>query len=258
MHSKRIGFLRMQTLNDKVAVVTGAARGLGRAIAEGLVRAGARVFATDVLEQNDDTIRQLQSLGAAAGIRADLKSLNEIQAVFDAAVSTFGTVDILVNVAGVLTTTATLDYTEELWDLHTDVNYKAVFFCSQAAAKIMIPKGRGKIVNIASTSAFVSSRKPKVAYDSTKGAVRQLTVSMAAELAPKGIHVNAVAPGTILTDMNSANLATPGMRASALRRIPLGRIGAPHDVVGPVLFLCSPDSDYVVGHTLVVDGGWLL
>jgi NAD(P)-dependent dehydrogenase (short-subunit alcohol dehydrogenase family) len=167
-------------------------------------------------------------------------------------------VDILVNVAGLLTTTATVDYTEELWDLHTDVNYKAVFFCSQAAARIMIPKGRGKIVNIASTSAFISSREPKVAYDSCKGAVRQLTVSMGAELARKGINVNAVAPGTTRTEMTSFISATPEQQAAILQRIPLGRIGEPKDVVGPVLFLCSPAADYVVGHTLVVDGGWLL
>lgn len=240
-------------------MVTGAGRGLGRSIALGLAEAGAKVFVTDVLEEVQTTAEAIRAAGGAAGaFRADLREIANVKAVFDAAVSAFGTVDILVNVAGLQTTTATVDYTEEVWDLHTDVNFKAVFFCSQAAAKIMIPKGKGKIVNIASTSAFVSSRNAKVAYDSTKGAVRQLTVSMGAELARKGINVNAVAPGTIMTDMTAKILETPELRASTLQRIPLGRIGQPQDVVGPVVFLCSPDSDYVVGHTLVVDGGWLL
>jgi NAD(P)-dependent dehydrogenase (short-subunit alcohol dehydrogenase family) len=246
-------------LDGKVAVVTGAARGLGKAIALGLAEAGASVFATDVLDAVEATAGAITAAGGmAASFTADLRNVANVAAVFSHAVERFGTVDILVNVAGLQTTTATVDYTEEIWDLHTDVNYNAVFFCSQAAAKIMIPKGRGKIVNVASTSAFVSSRNAKVAYDSTKGAVRQLTVSMGAELARKGINVNAIAPGTMLTDMTARILATPEQRAATLLRIPLGRIGEPADVVGPVLFLCSPASDYVVGHTLVVDGGWLL
>jgi NAD(P)-dependent dehydrogenase (short-subunit alcohol dehydrogenase family) len=242
-----------------VAVVTGAAGGIGRAIAAGLGRAGASVLATDISTNVADTVSDIQAFGGTAESEtADLRWVPDIKRVFDRAVLAFGSVDILVNAAGLLSDTATLDYTEGEWDLHTDVNYKAVFFCSQAAARIMIPKRSGKIVNIASTSAFVSSRKPKVAYDSTKGAVRQLTVSMGYELAPKGINVNAVAPGTILTDMNAARLAVESNRAAALSRIPIGRIGVPDDVVGPVLFLCSDAAKYVVGHTLVVDGGWLL
>lgn len=249
----------MGALSGKTAVVTGAGRGLGHAIALGLASQGAAVLLTDVLDSVGEVAARIrEDGGTASAVTADLRSVDSIHDLFAEAVRRFKTVDVLVNAAGLQITRATVDYTEEEWDLHTDVNYKAVFFCSQAAARLMIPKRQGKIVNIASTSAFVSSRNPKVAYDSTKGAVRQLTVSMGAELARHGINVNAVAPGTILTDMTAPMLATPEQREGTLRRIPLGRIGVPADVVGPVLFLCSPGSDYVVGHTLVVDGGWLL
>ena len=139
-----------------------------------------------------------------------------------------------------------------------NLNVKALFFCTQAAARIMIPQKRGKIVNFASMSAFVSSSTPNNAYDASKGAVRSLTVSSAAELAPHNITVNAVAPGTILTDLTLRVLNTPEKMANVAGRIPLGRMGTIEDVARPVLFLCSSDADYITGHTLVIDGGRLL
>ena len=138
------------------------------------------------------------------------------------------------------------------------VNVKGVFFCSQAAARLMMPKRRGKIVNFASTSSFVSSSHPEVAYDTSKGAVRQMTVSMAAELAPHGINVNAVAPGTTATEMTKTSLATEEGMAWQLARIPMGRVGQPDDIASVVLFLSSAEAGYITGHTLVADGGWLL
>jgi NAD(P)-dependent dehydrogenase (short-subunit alcohol dehydrogenase family) len=133
-----------------------------------------------------------------------------------------------------------------------------MFFATQEAARVMIPKRRGKIVNFASTAGFVSSSTPEAAYDISKGGVRQLTVSVAAELAPHHINVNAVAPGTIMTELTMRVLDTPEKMNRAAAKIPMGRLGSPEDMVGPVLFLCSDEADYITGHTLVVDGGWLL
>lgn len=247
-------------LEGKIAIVTGAGRGMGRAVALGLGREGARVVVADMdaatAAAAAAAIRDVG--GEAHAVTADVGYVDQIQRIFGETLDRFGDLDILINNAGFHTTTNTVDYTEENWDRHMDVDLKALFFCAQAAARIMIPKRRGKIVNFASTSSFVSSRNPKVAYDTAKGGVRQMTVSLAGEMAKYGIHVNAVAPGTILTDMNRHTLATDEQKASAIARIPFGRLGTPEDVVGPVLFLCSPAADYVVGHTLVVDGGWLL
>jgi NAD(P)-dependent dehydrogenase (short-subunit alcohol dehydrogenase family) len=191
-------------------------------------------------------------------VTADVSQVEDVTRMFEEAVRAFGTVDILVNNAGIGVAKPILDYTEADWDRQMGVNVKGVFFCSQAAARLMIPRRRGKIVNFASTSAFVSSSQPEVAYDTSKGAVRQMTISMAAELAPHGINVNAVAPGTTATEMTRSSLATEEGLAWQLARIPLGRVGQPDDIAAVVAFLCSPEASYITGHTLVADGGWLL
>ena len=189
---------------------------------------------------------------------ADVAKVTEVTKLFADAVKAFGTVDVLVNNAGIAVERSILDYTEADWDRQMGVNVKGVFFCSQAAARLMIPRRRGKIVNFASTSAFVASSHPEIAYDTSKGAVRQMTVAMAAELAPHGINVNAVAPGTTETEMTRASLSTEEGMAWQLARIPIGRVGKPDDIAAVVLFLCSPEASYITGHTLVADGGWLL
>jgi NAD(P)-dependent dehydrogenase (short-subunit alcohol dehydrogenase family) len=137
------------------------------------------------------------------------------------------------------------------------VNLKGTFFTVQEAARRMATRGTGSIVTFSSTSAFVASRIPEIAYDVTKGGIRQLTVSAAVELAPMGIRVNGVAPGTILTDFNRASLDTPQKIQAVADRLPLGRVGTPQDVVGAVLFLCSHLSDYMTGQLLAIDGGRL-
>jgi NAD(P)-dependent dehydrogenase (short-subunit alcohol dehydrogenase family) len=250
----------MSELDGKVALVTGAGRGIGRAIAVGLAKAGASVAITDLDSTSLSVVADaIEAVGSRVlAIPGDIADVPTIHSTFDRTVERFGGLDILVNVAAIQTTTALVDYTEENWDRQMAVNLRAVLFCCQAAARIMIPKGRGKIVNISSTSGFVSSTNPKVAYDVSKAGVRHMTVSLGKELARHGINVNSVAPGTVTTDMTAPWLATPEGLAKSLSRIPLGRIGDVADVVGPVLFLCSPAADYVVGHTLVVDGGWLL
>ena len=244
----------------QVAVVTGAGRGMGRAVATGLAERGAKVIVAEMDEaagaEAAEAIRK--GGGDAHAIGVDISQVDGVRGLFEAAVQRYGTVDILVNNAGIGIPKPLLDYTEADWDRQLGVNLKGMFFATQEAARIMIPKRRGKIVNFASTAAFVSSSTPETAYDISKGGVRQLTISVAAELAPHRINVNAVAPGTILTELTLRVLDTEEKMARASAKIPMGRLGAPGDMVGPVLFLCSEDADYITGHTLVVDGGWLL
>jgi NAD(P)-dependent dehydrogenase (short-subunit alcohol dehydrogenase family) len=244
----------------KVAIVTGAGRGMGRAVARRLAREGARVVVAEVNAKHGAEVAAeiRDSGGMATEVTADVSRLADVQRTFDVAVEAYGTVDILINNAGIAIARPMTDYTESEWDRQMAVNVKGVFFCSQAAARVMIPRRQGKIVNFASTSAFVSSSKPEVAYDTSKGAVRQMTVSIAAELAPHGINVNAVAPGTTATEMTTSTLATDEGMAWQLARIPMGRVGQPDDIASVVLFLCSPEASYITGHTLVADGGWLL
>jgi NAD(P)-dependent dehydrogenase (short-subunit alcohol dehydrogenase family) len=244
----------------QTAVVTGAGRGMGRAVALALAREGAAVVVAEVDRASADQVTgEVEAAGGRArAVIADIASVEDVRRLFQETVGAFGGLDILVNNAGIGIPKPLVDYTEQDWDRQLGVNLKGMFFATQEAAKLMIPKRRGKIVNFASTAAFVSSSTPETAYDISKGGVRQLTISVAAELAPHNINVNAVAPGTIMTELTLRVLDTEEKMARASAKIPLGRLGTPEDMVGPVLFLCSSDADYVTGHVLVVDGGWLL
>ena len=233
---------------------------MGRAVAVGLAADGARVVVAEVdAKTGQEAAEEITAAGGTAiAVRADIGRIGDIHALFQRTIDEFGTVDILVNNAGIGIPKPLLEYTEADWDRQLDVNLKGMFFATQEAARVMIPRRRGKIVNFASTAAFVSSSTPEAAYDISKGGVRQLTVSVAAELAPHHINVNAVAPGTIMTELTLRVLDTPEKMNRAAAKIPMNRLGSPQDVVGSVLFLCSGESDYITGHTLVVDGGWLL
>ncbi len=246
--------------DGKVAVVTGAGRGMGRAVAQRFAREGARVVVAEVNPDHGTEVAEeiRASGGTSIAVAVDVASISDVARLFAETVNAYGEVDILVNNAGIAVARPMLDYTEGEWDRQMGVNVKGLFFCAQAAARLMVPRRQGKIVNFASTSAFVSSSRPEVAYDTSKGAVRQMTISMAAELAPHGINVNAVAPGTTATEMTKSTLATDEGMAWQLARIPMGRVGQPDDVASVVLFLSSPEASYITGHTLVVDGGWLL
>src|SRR3989454_5885972 len=210
--------------DGKVAVVTGGGRGMGRAVALRFGREGAHVVVAEVNpEHGSEVAAEIRdSGGAATEVAGDVSRLADVEAIFGAAVNVYGTVDVLVNNAGIAVARPLTEYTEAVWDRQMGVNVKGVFFCSQAAARVMIPRRQGKIVNFASTSAFVSSSHPEVAYDTSKGAVRQMTVSMAAELAPHGINVNAVAPGTTATEMTKSTLATDDSIVLPLARSHLG------------------------------------
>lgn len=244
----------------QAAIVTGAGRGMGKAVALALAREGAAVAVADVDEgpAREVSAEIERSGGRAMAVRADVSNVDAVRGMFAETVKAFGDVDILINNAGIGIPKPLVDYTESDWERQLDVNLKGMFFASQEAARLMIPKRRGKIVNFCSTAGFVSSSTPETAYDISKGGVRQLTISVAAELAQHNINVNAVAPGTIMTELTLRVLDTPEKMARASAKIPLGRLGTPEDMVGPVLFLCSKDADYVTGHVLVVDGGWLL
>jgi NAD(P)-dependent dehydrogenase (short-subunit alcohol dehydrogenase family) len=247
-------------LEGLVGIVTGSARGIGRAYAEGYASEGAKIVLADL---DGDGARSsaagiVADGGQAIGVQVDMADVASVQAMVKAATDWAGTVDILLNNAGMGIAKPLLETTEEDWDRQLDVNLKGMFFAIQAVLPHMLNAGRGKIINIASTSGFVSSTTPEVAYDVSKGGVRQLTVSVAAELAACGINVNGIAPGTIETDLTRQVLNTPERRARAEAKIPLGRVGQPTDLVGAAVFLASGESDYITGHTLVVDGGWLI
>jgi NAD(P)-dependent dehydrogenase (short-subunit alcohol dehydrogenase family) len=246
--------------DGSVAVVTGAGRGMGRAVALRLGREGARVVVAEFnADHGAEVAEEIRAAGGTAtAVTADVSRVADVARLFGEAVAAYGTVDILVNNAGIGVAKPILDYTEADWDRQMGVNVKGVFFCSQAAARVMIPRRQGKIVNFASTSAFVASSMPEIAYDTSKGAVRQMTVSMAAELAPHDINVNAVAPGTTETEMTRSSLSTKEGLDWQLARIPMGRVGQPDDIAAVVLFLCSAEASYITGHVFVADGGWLL
>jgi NAD(P)-dependent dehydrogenase (short-subunit alcohol dehydrogenase family) len=254
-------------LVNRVAIVTGGAQGIGRAIVEGLAHEGAAVMVADVnAEKGEQTAT---AVGAAAGVVAaggrvrsatvDVARLSEIDSLVERTVREFGRVDILVNNAGIALAAPLLDVTEELWDRQMSINLKSAFFATQRAAAVMIKQGGGgKILNLASTSGFVASSISMVPYDISKAGVRMLTISSAVQLAPHRINVNAVAPGTIDTDLTRSLADPERLEWYATRKIPWGRMGQPKDLAGAAVFLCSDDADYITGHTLVVDGGWLL
>ena len=250
----------MSRFEGRVAVVTGGGRGMGRAVSLRLASEGARVVVAELVpDHGEEVAREIVAAGGeAVAVPTDVSHLGAIEHLFRETERRLGGCEILVNNAGIGVARPMLGYTEADWDRQMAVNLKAVFFCSQAAVRQMAPKRKGKIVNFASTSAFVSSSKPEVAYDVSKGGVRQMTISMAAELAPLGINVNAVAPGTIETEMSRASLSTEEGMAWQLARIPMGRVGKPEDIAGVVAFLCSTEADYITGHVLVADGGWTL
>jgi NAD(P)-dependent dehydrogenase (short-subunit alcohol dehydrogenase family) len=246
-------------LGGRTALVTGGARGIGAAIVERLVAEGAAVVVADRLADAAESLAAtLQSAGGDVMAHAvDLRDLAGVAAMVDAAVAWHGQLDILVNNAGVAMARSVLEATVDEWNSQLDVNLRAPFFALQAAARHMVERRSGKIVNTISTSGFASSSTPAPIYDLTKGGLRQLTISAAVELAPLGVNVNGVAPGTIDTELSTAVLDTPEKLARATARIPRGALGRPADIAAAVAYLCSDDADYVHGHILVVDGGWL-
>jgi 2-deoxy-D-gluconate 3-dehydrogenase len=246
----------MFDLTGRVAVVTGAGRGLGRALALALAAAGADIAAVS-RRPASDLAAELERLGRrCVPLTADLEDPEGVAAVIPGAVRALGRVDILVNNAGVITRAPAIETAPEDWHRVLQVNLHAVFRLCQDAAREMLPRRRGKIINIASLASFEVGVLVSP-YAASKGAVGQLTKALANEWAPHGINVNAIAPGYLTTEMTRALREDPERNAAILERIPAGRWGRPEDLGGAVVFLASAASDYVQGHLLAVDGGWL-
>jgi 2-deoxy-D-gluconate 3-dehydrogenase len=239
--------------------VTGAGSGLGQAIAVALAEAGADCIATELpqaLEHLGPTCAAIAATGRRALARPlALPDAASIDALVRDALREFGRIDMLVNNAGINIPGEALDVAEEDWDRVLDVNLKGLFFLSQRVARQMIVAGGGTIVNMASQNGVVGYYR-RAAYCSSKAGVVNLTRVLALEWARHKIRVNAVAPTFILTPLTQSTFDDPVLREDLLRRIPLGRVGRPEDVVGAVVFLASPAAEMITGHTLLIDGGW--
>ena len=250
-------------LHDKVAVVTGASQGIGRAIALGLARAGAHVVLAKYPDKRQDEIKavqaEIETLGRKAMIvQTDVAQVDQVRALMDQTHEVFGRIDILVNNAGWTGTTPALDVSEEEYDSTMAATLKSVFFASQAAARVMIPQGGGRIINIGSNFGEIAFKGRSV-YAAAKAGVHHLSRALSLEWAKDGVLVNVVAPCITETESRKNILERPGYKEWATKEmIPRGRWNQPEDLVGAVLFLSSPLSDMVVGHVLMVDGGWTI
>ena len=245
-------------LSGKTALVTGASRGIGQAIAVGMAKAGADIVAVASRAENAaETVAAVEALGRKAlAVGCDQSSPDAIKAAVEAAYNLSGSVDILVNNAGTIRRSPARDYSDEDWSAVIDTNLTGVFqFCRAIGGK-MIDQGHGKIVNIASLLSFQGGITVP-AYAASKGGVSQLTKALANEWASLGVQVNAIAPGYIATDNTTALRANPERNTSILSRIPAGRWGDASDIAGAAIFLSSSAANYVNGHVLTVDGGWM-
>ncbi len=233
-------------------MVTGAGHGIGRAVAERFGAEGARVVVNDLNEgRANEVARAMQ--GEAIGVAADVSSKGQVDAMFDAVLARFGTVDVLVNNAGnIYADRHFLEGDEEWWDSVLGVNLKGAFLCSHRAAHIMARKRSGVIINMSSGGA-TRAHRGNVAYDASKGGIEAMTRAMALDLAPYGVRVNAVVPGLIRTYDISDEVAMERGKV-----VPMGRLGAPEDLAGPTVFLATDDARYITGACLVVDGGVLV
>jgi glucose 1-dehydrogenase len=243
---------------DQVVIVTGAANGIGRACAEAFAGEGATVVLADIdAEAGARTADDIAAGGAEVKfVRTDVGDRSQAQRLIDQTLAAFGRLDVLINNAGIIRTADFLDISEEDFDAVLRVNLKGVFLVGQAAARVMARQGRGAIVNMSSANAVVAIPN-QVPYVTSKGAVNQLTKVMALALADKGVRVNAIGPGSILTDLLKVVMADEAARKKILSRTPMGRCGEPAEVAKVALFLASDDASYLTGQCIYPDGGRL-
>lgn len=243
-------------LSGKNAIVTGGSRGLGKAFAESLANAGANIIIIDV-NRNEQTESDIKAYGVSCeSIVFDLADFEQYSRLVNDIVAEYQHIDILVNNAGVQRRHPSVDFPKSDWDLVLNVNLNAVFFMCQAFGRHMIERGQGKIINIASLLAFQGGFTIP-AYTAAKSAVMGFSKSLSNEWASKGINVNCIAPGYIATEMNIPLMNDETRNRQIMERIPAGRWGEPSDLGGAAVFLASSASDYIDGHTIVVDGGWM-
>ncbi|PWW05725.1 2-deoxy-D-gluconate 3-dehydrogenase [Paenibacillus cellulosilyticus] len=243
-------------LTGKTALVTGTSGGLGAAMAIGLAEAGASVVAISSSNSNS-TVEAVRAIGGQIEqISADLSKADTLESVFERAVGCFGKIDILVNNAGIIRRTPAADHSAKDWQDVIDLNLNSVFYLSQLAGRHMLERGSGKIINIASMLSYQGGINVP-GYTASKHAVAGLTKALANEWAGRGVQINAIAPGYMTTNNTAPITADEARYKSITERIPAGRWGSPDDLKGPVVFLASAASDYMNGHVLNVDGGWL-
>jgi 2-dehydro-3-deoxy-D-gluconate 5-dehydrogenase len=244
-------------LNGKTALVTGSSRGLGAAIAVALAEAGANVAVHGSSQMPETTKQQVMAAGAQSlALSGDVGEKEVCTRLVEDTVKHFGSIDILVNNAGTIRRSPAAEHSEEDWKLLIDVNLTSVFRLTQNAGRHMLARGSGKIINIASLLTFQGGILVP-SYAAAKGGVGQLTKAFANEWAVKGVNVNAIAPGYMETDNTEALRNNPERAPKILERIPAGRWGRPEDLAGAAVFLASSASDYVHGHIVIVDGGWM-
>lgn len=252
----------MFNLTGKVALITGARRGIGKGIAQALAEAGADVVISDIdLEESQKTAREIsQATGRKTlAIKCDVTKKDEVENLARQTVEKFGRLDILVNNAGIYQPKPFLELSEEEWDRTLDINLKGEFLCAQAAAREMVKNKWGRIINIASIASGQTGVGVQLAthYCASKGGITAMTEALALELGPLGIRVNAVGPGLVETAMTEGWDQDEAVKQGVLARIPVGRPGQPKDIAAVVVFLSSDEADYVNGATIFVDGGWL-
>ena len=250
-------YLERFDLKDKVAVVTGASEGIGHDLALGLAGAGADVIVCSRREEKLKEVKaEIEKMGRRSEVFVlDVCNLKRIEGLKDFILARFGKVDILVNNAAFTVTKPAWEVTEEEWNLMVDTGFKGLFFCCQIVGSIMRERGYGKIINLSSTYSR-SINKGRSVYAAIKAGVSHLTEALAFEWATHGIRVNAIAPTATLTPSRKDTLKGERLER-ALSRIPLGRLATGEDLVGAAIYLASPASDFVTGHTLFVDGGWI-
>ncbi|MFJ5621344.1 SDR family oxidoreductase [Peribacillus loiseleuriae] len=247
----------MFRLDGKVAVITGATRGIGRKMALSLAEAGATVALLQRNTSDDSVQKEIEALGQKSVIiPCDLGNQAQVKAAIPTVVKELGQIDILVNNAGIQRRSPSVSFSETDWDDVINVNLKCVWLLCQEAGKYMVPQGKGKIINMASLLSFQGGLTVP-AYAAAKGGVAQLTKALSNEWAKENVNVNAIVPGYIATDMNEALLQDETRNRQILERIPAGRWGQAEDFMGSVVFLASDASNYIHGHLLVVDGGWM-
>lgn len=251
-------------LTDRVAVITGAASGIGKACAKLMLKNSARVIIADVNDkEGKKTAAELSNLGPCKFIPTNVSSRENVEHLIENVIREFKRIDIFINNAGINVTGKRVDideFTFENWERIIEVDLNGVFYCSRLVARVMIKQKSGRIINIGSVFGSVPARK-QIAFVAAKAAVHNMTKAMALELAPYGINVNAVAPGSILTEgtkklFYGKDAAYAEMIKRMLSHIPLGRPGEVEDIANAVLFLSGEESKYITGHVLTVDGGW--